>query len=238
MFDFLKSKTSIESSGLLSAHEDAHSHILYGVDDGISSLKSALAVLSYEESLGVASVCCTPHIMEDVPNTTDELKRRFEDLLSAYNGKMELKLAAEYMIDNLFIERLKAKDLLLWGKDMVLVETSSVMPPINLRVVFSELMMSGYTPLLAHPERYRYLKEEDYLEFAESGVKYQLNLPSLVGRFGPTAKESALWLLDKGLYSAYGSDCHRLEAIKKHYSAKELSAKTVEKLKDTSLLRF
>ena len=62
----------------MSGSVDAHSHILFGVDDGASHREDALAMLEYEETLGVREVWCTPHIMEDVPNTTEELQKRFE----------------------------------------------------------------------------------------------------------------------------------------------------------------
>lgn len=234
MFEFLKKKTSIESSSLLLGGEDAHSHILYGVDDGIRDIESSISAIHYESSLGIASIYCTPHIMEDVPNTTDGLRRRFDELCAAYNGEVTLKLAAEYMIDNLFLERFKNRDLIKWGSDGVLVETSTMSPPVNLKAVLSDLMMAGYKPLLAHPERYRYLRDEDYFDLVESGVKLQLNLPSLVGRYGSTVMKRALWLLDKGMYSVCGSDCHRVSAIKDQYSAELLSSKTVAQL--TSLI--
>lgn len=230
MFDFLKNKTSIESSSLLLGGGDAHSHILFGVDDGIKDLESSLSAIRYEGSLGVASIYCTPHIMEDVPNTTDALRRRFDELVDAYDGEVTLKLAAEYMIDNLFFERFKSRDLLKWGESGVLMETSTMSPPVNLRAVLSDVMMAGYTPLLAHPERYRYFREDDYFELHESGVKYQLNLPSLVGRYGSSVMKRALWLLGKGMYSVCGSDCHRVSAIREQYSADVLSSKTVKQL--------
>ena len=54
----------------------------------------------------------TPHIMEDVPNTTEAIRARFEELKAVYGGGLQLHLAAEYMIDTLFEERLSNRDLL------------------------------------------------------------------------------------------------------------------------------
>jgi tyrosine-protein phosphatase YwqE len=62
-------------------------------------------------------------------------------------------------------------------------------------------------------------------------VKFQLNLGSLIGYYGPSAKRKAEWLLEKGWYSAFGSDCHRLRSIQEQFSRKELSRKVVERLK-------
>ena len=49
-------------------------------------MDDSLAVLDYYESLGMSEVWLTPHIMEDIPNTTDDLKKRFEELCKHYKG--------------------------------------------------------------------------------------------------------------------------------------------------------
>ncbi len=49
---------------------DCHSHILPGVDDGVQTMEEALEILRLYEELGIKSVWLTPHIMEDMPNTT------------------------------------------------------------------------------------------------------------------------------------------------------------------------
>ena len=78
------------------------------MDDGIQTMKDSLAVLNYYESIGISDVWLTPHIMEDIPNTTADLRARYSELLDAYKGPVKLHLAAENMIDNLFNERLAA----------------------------------------------------------------------------------------------------------------------------------
>ena len=230
MFDFLRKKFSLAESGVLSGSVDAHSHILFGVDDGSKHRKDSLEMLEYEESLGVTDVWCTPHIMEDVPNTTEKLRERFAQLESLYTGRIRLHLAAEYMMDNLFEERLRSRNLLLHGERRLLVETTLNNPPYNLNATISLIRMAGLTPILAHPERYRYLGREDYRALAGSGVMLQMNLASLTGYYGNTAREKAEWLLDNGLYSMFGSDCHRLKAIMDQDMRKVLLSSTLRKL--------
>lgn len=230
MFDFLKKKHSLAESGVLSGSVDAHSHILFGVDDGAKHLEDSLAVLEYEESLGVTDVWCTPHVMEDVPNTTEKLRERFAQLQEFYRGGIRLHLAAEYMMDNLFEERLRSRDLLLHGEKRLLVETTLNNPPYNLDATMSLIRMAGLTPILAHPERYRYLGREDYRALAGSGVMLQLNLASLTGYYGKTAKAKSEWLLENGMYSMFGSDCHRLKAIMDQDMRKVLLSSTLRKL--------
>ena len=230
MFDFLRHKYSLAESGVLSGSVDAHSHILFGVDDGAAHREDALSMLEYEESLGVREVWCTPHIMEDVPNRTEVLKERFELLTSLYKGNIKLHLAAEYMLDTLFMERLKQRDLLLHRDGLLLIETSANNPPLNLFDSLSLVRMAGITPLLAHPERYRYLQKPDYEKLVSDGVKLQLNLASLTGYYGLTAQGKAEWLLENDMYSTFGSDCHRVKGIMEQYSRKSLTKKIVEKL--------
>ena len=168
--------------------------------------------------------------MEDVPNTTEAIRARFGELQSVYFGEMKLHLAAEYMIDTLFEERLAQRDLLEHGDDVVLVETSAIAPPINLWVVLERMLKSGYRPLIAHPERYRYMDKDDYRELHNMGCLLQMNLPSIVGFYGESARQRALYLLDRGWYWMVGSDCHRFRAILAQYTAKELKKDTIGKL--------
>lgn len=217
-------------SGVLSGSVDAHSHILFGVDDGVEHLETSLKILDFEESLGVRAVWCTPHVMEDVPNTTEGLKTRFAELQKAYTGPVRLFLAAEYMMDNLFLERLRGKDFLFHGDGTVLVEMSVHNPPYDMDSMFSSLLIDGCTPMLAHPERYRYFKKEDYRGLVSRGVKFQMNLPSLTGYYGDTVREKAEWLLGNRFYSEVGSDCHRLHGIMEQYGMGNLSRSVVNSL--------
>ena len=230
MFELFPRHRSILEAGLLKGAVDNHSHILYGLDDGVKTQEDSLTILHWLEEQGVSEVWCTPHVMEDVPNTTEAIRARFGELQSAYFGEMKLHLAAEYMIDTLFEERLAQRDLLEHGDDVVLVETSAIAPPINLWVVLERMLKSGYRPLIAHPERYRYMDNDDYRELHNMGCLLQMNLPSIVGFYGESARQRALYLLDRGWYRMVGSDCHRFRAIQAQYTAKELKKDTIGKL--------
>lgn len=161
--------TVLSRSGLLKGMVDCHSHLLPGVDDGVQSMEESLQILREMEQQGIRRVWLTPHIMEDIPNETLALQRKFRELLQQYRGAVELKLAAEYMLDNLFEERLEKEDLLLLeeGKRFLLVETSYFNPPMDLLSVLQRIQKKGYYPLLAHPERYEYMQKEDYNPLAE-----------------------------------------------------------------------
>jgi tyrosine-protein phosphatase YwqE len=230
MLGLFNRRRSLLESGLLKGAVDQHSHILYGLDDGVKTQEDSLAILRFLEEQGVSEVWFTPHVMEDVPNTTEGIRARFAELKGVYHGGLRFHLAAEYMIDTLFEERLAARDLLTHGNDTVLVETSAVAPPINLWEVLETMRKAGYRPLIAHPERYRYMDKADYKRLHDMGCFLQMNLPSIVGFYGESARERALDLLDKGWYSMVGSDCHRYRAIQAQYAARELKKDTLRKL--------
>lgn len=195
---------------------DWHCHILPGVDDGVQTLDDAIAILAQYEDAGIKEVWLTPHIMEDIPNSTTFLRQRFAELKEAYKGSIKLNLAAENMIDNLFMERLEANDLLPIGKEnnTLLVETSYFNSPLNFYEKLEAIKSKGYFPLLAHPERYIYIDRfSTYKRLKEMGVRFQLNLMSLSGYYGQTVKEKAIKLLTSDMVDRFGSDLHRQEHL-------------------------
>lgn len=214
MWLFKDKVASIEDSGMLSGLTDWHSHVLPGVDDGIKTLDESLEVLRHFEEKGVGTLWLTPHIMEDYPNSTDKLRTRFNELQNAWHGRLQLRLASENMLDSLFEERLGSGDLLPIGEnaDHLLVETSYFSAPMGFDGMIDSVMSAGYYPLLAHPERYTYMNEDDYKRLREKGVKMQLNYVSLVGGYGETAKKKSIWLLKNGFIDVVGSDVHRLKS--------------------------
>ena len=178
-------------------------------------MEVSLKILERYEQLGIAEVWCTPHIMEDIPNTTAGLQARFAELCEAYQGPIKLNLAAEYMMDALFEERLEQGDLLKLGHEnnRVLVETSYFTPPMDMDKILRRIKQKGLYPVLAHPERYVYMNKERYTALKDDGIVFQLNLSSLAGAYGSEAKDKALWILKKNYYNLIGSDLHSLRNI-------------------------
>ena len=225
---------SILDTGVLDGGTDWHCHILPGVDDGIRTMESSLEVLAYYETIGIREVWLTPHIMEDVPNEPEALKQRYAELRAAYSGPIRLHLAAENMIDTLFDRRFEAGELLTIGGaadipgpdgETLLVETSYFSSPMAFEDTLDEIRLRGLHPLLAHPERYVYMGPRDYKRIKESGVRFQLNLMSLVGMYGDTAADKASDLLLDGMYDYFGSDLHRLSPWQRAISDPVLTKK-------------
>lgn len=209
------SRQSLISIGIFNGFTDCHSHILPGVDDGVKHIEESLEILQRYEEMGIRSVWLTPHIMEDIPNTTDGLRARFDVLRSAYKGPVELHLGAENMIDNLFENRLKTNDFLPMGPkgDHLLMETSYFTPPYGFHEILESVKEAGYFPVLAHPERYVYMSPDDYERLKGMGILFQLNLFSLAGYYGSSVRRVAESLLKKGLYDFAGTDIHTISML-------------------------
>ena len=224
-------KKKISNTDVFSGYTDCHSHLLPGVDDGVKTLDNSLSILERYEALGVQRVWLTPHIMEDIPNTTESLRNRFEELKSRYSGNIQLSLAAENMLDNIFEERLEQNDLLPIGDngDQLLVETSYYNAPVNFWDLLERIQHKGYHVLLAHPERYRYMDHSDYERLRDMRVRLQLNVPSLIGFYGQEAKKKAEWLINRGYYDATGYDLHSARALEFILKG-EISKKSLKQL--------
>ena len=209
---FFRKHTSLADSGIFRGFTDWHCHLLPGVDDGVQIMEETLQILSLYEKLEVKEVWLTPHVMEDMPNTTAYLKASFEKMKAVYQGDIALYLSAENMLDYLFEERLEKGDLLPLGKNgkHLLLETSYFNPPMGLSNILLRIKSKGYIPILAHPERYNYMDESDYRRLKGLNVKFQVNLFSLVGAYGTEIKKKAIWLMKNGFYDLAGSDTHGL----------------------------
>ena len=211
---------------------DMHSHFIPGIDDGSVSMDLSLAMLKDMADMGYKTIITTPHIMVDFyPNTNETIHIGFEALQKALvdNGiDISLRAAAEYYIDEYFMQKIEEGNLLtIWTKE-VLVEFSTFSEPPMLKDVLFKMMTSGYRPVLAHPERYNFLHKDfdRFMEFKDRGCLLQLNMLSLIGYYGPSVKKVADQLLEKGMYDYCGTDIHNekhITAIKSILSNKLFS---------------
>lgn len=225
-------KVSVRDSGLLETFCDCHSHLLPGVDDGVEKVEETLEILHEWEAAGVKEVWLTPHIMEDIPNEPADLNVRFAELQKQYKGGITMHLAAEHMMDGLFLRRLEADNVMPFGGDgtQLLVETSYYIPPMNMDDIIETIRKEGYDPVMAHPERYQYMERNDFRHWKRKGVLMQLNLPSLVGAYGPEVQQKAEWLLRENMYDLCGSDTHSMDQVELFLDG-IISKKTVKQVR-------
>lgn len=210
MLSLFSRKKNILRTNLLDGMTDVHCHLLPGVDDGVQTKVEALEAILTLSEMGIRRFFLTPHVMEEIPrNNRQYLEEQFGMFKEKLPANIEMKLAAEYMLDIAFSTHLK-EGLLTMGDKHVLVETSYLSPPPDMQGMLYELIVTGYIPVIAHPERYLYMKRATYSELKEKGCRLQLNLLSLSGFYGGPAYENSVYLLKNNFYDYVGSDFHNL----------------------------
>lgn len=199
---------------------DVHSHLLPGIDDGSKNLSESIELVKILASLGYKKLITTPHIMGDFyRNTPEVIQERLEELRAALVQQdipIEIEAAAEYYLDEYFMDLLhNNKPLLNFGNQYVLFETSFINKPEQFLEAIFLMQSLGYKPVLAHPERYVYLRKSSALlqTIVERGVHLQINLNSLAGYYSKSAQEFSEELIQKNLVSFVGTDCHKLSHL-------------------------
>lgn len=224
---------------------DIHNHILPGIDDGAANVEDSIKLIRMFKNIGVTNFIATPHIMNDYyPNTPQTINNALEEvkqkLLETEDlSGIQIKAAAEYMMDQSFLEILEQEKLLVLKDKMVLVEVSYFQAPINLREILFQLQTKGYKPVLAHPERYAFFHSKDlkkYEDLKNRGCLFQMNILSLTSHYGSSMEKIAIKLLEAGMIDFIGSDTHReqhLEKLSQIQLPSQLMLKVKEVIKNT-----
>ena len=198
---------------------DLHSHLIPGIDDGSQSMEESLSLLRGMEALGYEKVITTPHIMLDVYRNTPEIitdgLRSLREAAIEEGLAIEIEAAAEYYLDDGFYDLLQKGEMLTVKGEHLLFETSYISKPLQLEEMIFEIAAAGYKPLMAHPERYRYVKDplKEFGRFKDLGVAFQVNLNSFGGHYGKGAKRHADFLSKHGMIDFLGSDVHHIKQV-------------------------
>lgn len=213
---------------------DIHSHLIPGIDDGAPTLDHSISMIKSMQKVGFEKLITTPHIHPKFPNSEKSIKKNLESLkknLLENEIKIKIEAGAEYFVDHEFIDKINSKEpLLSFGDRFVLIECSFTVKPFFFESVIYKLKEAGYRPVLAHPERYRFLEGDiDWLkEIKMTGVMFQVTLGSIGGYYGTTAKKLGHELIKEGMVDFLGSDLHRSSQIE--FLMKGLNTKAVKNL--------
>lgn len=193
---------------------DMHSHLIPGIDDGAKTLSDSLELIRELKGFGYSKIITTPHVQLDRYKNTPEIIKSGLDLLKAEIASqsidIDIEVAAEYLVDDGFLEILRNKKLMTFGNNYVLVELSYFSEPWNLKNVIFECQTEGYNLILAHPERYSYWYNDfsKVQDIYDRGVFLQMNINSLTGWYSPQSKKMAEKLVDANLIKFLGTDTH------------------------------
>lgn len=219
MLSFFKKTPKLTFAEILKV--DIHSHLIPGIDDGSPDMNTSISFLENLLELGYKKVITTPHIMTDFhPNNSKIILDGLAALkveLKKKNIKIEVEAAAEYFLDTHFEKLIIDNDILSFGtKKYVLFEMSFISPSPNFEDTIFNLLTKGYTPILAHPERYNYWHENNRIfpYIRELGCLMQINIPSLLGYYGKPTKNLAYSLIKAGYIDFLGTDMHHDRHLK------------------------
>ena len=213
---------------------DFHNHILPGADDGSESIDMSLDMLRKAAKQGITEVINTVHFQH--PKMDDknvEYKyllnevNKLQEALDKENINIKIHLSSEvFFLQNL--SKMVDNPLLTIGNGKyMLVEFSVNIVPFGYEEEFYELQLKGVTPIIAHPERYRFVqKKVDILKkWIDTGYIIQVDAGSIRGDFGEKIKNITMEMVDKGYVHLIGSDAHnnknRNFCLKKTYDILE-----------------
>lgn len=196
---------------------DLHCHILPGADDGAASEEESLAMAAMAERSGVRAIAVTPHC--NVPGEFEnyagpELQRQLEALRAAVRRaglQVELYAGMEVFATGDVPHLLDCGRLLtLGGSRYLLVEFGFDESPDFAEAILAAIAARGAVPVVAHPERYRFIQGNEalLLEWSRQGYVLQINKGSLAGRFGRRAARTARWCMASGCVHLIASDAH------------------------------
>lgn len=218
MLGLFKAKPRL-SSLIPNGLTDIHSHLLPGLDDGSKNMADTIFLLTGMKEAGISRCITTPHTIPGIwDNDREAILQNWEKTRVQLPAPVRDNLvgaASEYMLDPSLLQRLEKERLLCLKDDYLLVEMSYLSPPLALHDLLYELRLKGYNPVLAHPERYLYFRNDvKTLEKLKSdGCALQINLLSAVGYYGPKVLHFADQLLSRQLIDFVGSDIHHYEHI-------------------------
>ena len=197
---------------------DVHTHLIPGVDDGAEDLTMALTMMLRARDQGIAAVIATPHSMAFDADAA-LVHARFHQLQQRAKvvfPDMGLYLGCEvYCQEERMPEVLKALDSGVYptmnGTGYVLAEFSQWITPERALSCVKALAAGGYTPLVAHMERYAHLHNQEALvwEVRELGARIQVNAYSLYDEQDPEIKNWARKLVENQWVDFLGTDAHR-----------------------------
>lgn len=195
---------------------DIHCHILPGIDDGSRTIEESIDIIKKAIDNGVTDIIVTPHYMlgtDYILNNNGKKKvlERLKKYIKVNNLDINVYLGNEVFVENNMPILHKEEEITTLNDSKYLLFELPMNYKFNgLNDVIFNLGCKGYKPVIAHPERYSFIKENPSLaiDLIDKGVLFQSNIGSFLGAYGKKAKETAITLLKHGAISFIASDIH------------------------------
>ena len=184
---------------------DIHSHIIFNVDDGSSSLEESIKLIKYFKEVGFNNIIATPHFIRNTEYSAENNEKLeklaiLKEAVKKHNIDINLYLGNEIYISEHIDEDIKSNKIYtLNNTKYILFELPFHNEILNLPDIVYELKMNGYIPILAHPERYDFLKRnyKEVDKLKEEGLLFQCNYSSILEYYGKDAKKLFKYMLKK-----------------------------------------
>jgi protein-tyrosine phosphatase len=209
---------------------DLHCHWVASIDDGARSTEDGLAMLRGLAAAGFDTVVATPHMRPGMfDNDKASLEAAFAAMQPALAADPKLPgvvLSSEHFFDDVVFGRLVRGEGLPYPGKAALVEFGSNRFPLRVQHRFFDLRRAGIVPVLAHPERYESVWQDDEClsPLLDAGAHLLLDVCALVGKYGRAPQKAAERLLEDDAYEAACSDAHKPSDV-------ETVVRAIERLK-------
>lgn len=205
---------------------DMHNHVLIDVDDGPGTTKDAIALIRQAVDNGITDIIATPHHRNNYYNTrASVVTEKLNELQTVLkNEKLNIRVhpGQEIRIHGDLLQELQSgESLTLNDTQYVLVEFPFTEYPGYSEILLFDLLMAGYIPIIAHPERCKpFMQSSDRLfNLVEKGAFAQLTASSVTGKMGKHLKKSSLKMIENNLIHLIASDAH--EVVTRPFAIKE-----------------
>ena len=198
---------------------DLHSHIIYGVDDGSENMDMSIEMLKIAERAGTKNIVFTPHCNirndEDVNFRNGIIVKRYKQIKNQAKKlgiDINICLGSEVYASNNITELIKNSNAITLNHSRyLLVEFNFDEDPLFVSNTLGKIHHMGLVPLLAHPERYKFVQNFPYMvhDWVRSGCLIQINRGSLIGKFGEIPEKLVHFLLKENLVHIVASDGHK-----------------------------
>lgn len=190
---------------------DLHCHILPQLDDGAQSLADSLEMARLAVRSGVTAMAATPHCIDDRSGEIRERILILRELLEEEGIPLRLYMGMEIYGTEDTAQLLREGRLLTLNNSRYPLIEFSFRGSGELQTeILQSVLRAGYQPVVAHPERYLYVQDQPVLLniWKDMGCLFQINRGSLLGRFGESAQEMAVSMVERGFASVVASDGH------------------------------
>ena len=179
---------------------DLHSHLLFDVDHGVQTRDMYRALLLEYMKNGITTLVFTPHLFHPTVKTKVENIRENFRLAKEDAQKVGIKviLGAELYLGS----QLEVKTIPIGGR-FALVEFPVSGRPVGLERKLQQLLDQELEPIIAHVERYPWLKPDDetFSMFKEMGAWIQVNVSGI-------EKKTAMPYIQRDLVDIIADDNH------------------------------